>query len=100
MYITLQIICPRVPRVNRDMEQNAGGTLAGEEVSEGDCYTALIHNLNINILCHRKFCTLTGLNDKERFIGEQCTVRMVRLRCCFGPSGWAEEIHGNPFVTQ
>jgi hypothetical protein len=99
MYISLQIMCPRVPRVNRDMLQNAGVIWAGGEVSEADCYTVFIHNLNTKTLCHRKFCTLNGLNDKGRFIGEQSTVCMVCLHCCFGPSGLSEEIHGNLFVT-
>jgi hypothetical protein len=48
IYISLQIMYPCVPRVNRDMEQNAGVTYAGGEGSEADCYTELIHNLNIN----------------------------------------------------
>lgn len=62
--------------------------------------TVLTHNLNINTWCHRKFCTLPDLIDKDRFIGEQCTVFLVCLHCCLSPSGWSEEIHGNQFVTQ
>ena len=100
MYVSLQIMCPRVPRVNRYMQQNAGVTSAGGEGSEANWYTVLIHNFNINTLCQRKLCTLTGLNDKDRFIDEQCAVCMNCPHCCFGPSGWAEEIHGNPFVTR
>jgi len=100
MYISLQIRCLRVPGVSRDMEQNTGVTWAGGEGSEADCYTVLVHNLNINTLCRRKSWTLTGLNDKERFIVEQCTVCTVCLHCCFGPSGWSEDIHGKAFVTQ
>jgi hypothetical protein len=99
MFISLQIMCPRLPRVNRDLEQNAGVTWAGGEGSEADCYTVLIHNLNINTLCHRKICPLSGLNDKGRFIGEHYTVCMVCLHCCFFPYGWSEEIHGKQFVT-
>ena len=90
MYISFQIMCPRVPRVNRDMEQNAGAACTDGEGSEADCYTVLIHNLSINTLCHRKFCTLTGLNDRDKFIGEQRTVCMVCLYCCLGPSEWSE----------
>ena len=100
MYISIQIICPSLPRVNRDMEQNGGVTWAGGEGSEAGCYAVLINNLNMNTLCHRKFCTLTGLNSKDKFIGEQRTVCMVCLHCCFGPSGWSEEIQEKTFVTQ
>jgi hypothetical protein len=93
-------MCHRVPRVNRDMEQNAEVTRVGGEGSEADCCRVLIHNLKINTLCHRKFFALTGLNDKGRCIGEQYTVFMVCLHCCFGPCGWSEEMHGKRFVTQ
>ena len=82
------------------MEQNAGVIWAVGEGSEADCYAVLINNLNMNTLCHRKFCTLTGLNDKDKFIGEPRTVFTVCLHCCFGPSGCSEEIHGKTFVTQ
>jgi hypothetical protein len=37
------------PRVNSDMEKNAGVTCAGGKVSEADCYTVLIYNLNVSI---------------------------------------------------
>ena len=100
MYISLQIMCPRLPRVNHHTEQNAWVTWVGGEGSEAGCYTVLIHNFKINILCHRTLCTLTGLNVKYKFIGVQRTLRMVCLHCCFGPSEWSEEIHRKPFVTQ
>jgi len=45
MYISLQIMCPSVPRVNRDMQQKAGVTCADGEGSEADCYTVLTNNL-------------------------------------------------------
>jgi hypothetical protein len=70
-----------VAHVYRTLDWNFYDDPSNGEGSEADCYTALINNLNMNTLCHREFCTLTGLNDKDKFIGEQRTVCMVCLHC-------------------